>query len=157
VKARGVAGHGQVYAGKPVKNYGAFVRFCVKQAAEEAGWEVLTGPVALAVLVYRERPASKCPKRRPMRPDEVHCISDVGDRTNFVKLAEDSCKGILFKDDCQVVAGEPLKLYGTPERLEILVRAVTETPEELLRRVVEAFSSEPQPAQLAAVGKVQEL
>jgi Holliday junction resolvase RusA-like endonuclease len=128
---------GTMAKAKPERNYSALVRMMATQAAREAHWQRLDGPVGLWVIVYKERPASKTPKRREMRPEELHWITK-SDRTNYIKLAEDALKDIVFKDDAQVIAGEPLKLYGAP-RLEILVRAITETPEELLRRVLEAF------------------
>jgi hypothetical protein len=101
------------------------------------------GRVGVWIVVYKERPASRTPKRREMRPEELHWVTK-SDRTNYLKACEDALKGIVFRDDCQVIAGEPLKLYGTPPRTEIMVRAVWETPEELYARAqAEALAEGP--------------
>ncbi len=44
-----------------------------------------------------------------------------GDRTNLAKWYEDLCQGIIYKNDNQIVGGEPSKYYSETPRTEIKV------------------------------------
>ncbi len=76
------------------------------------GGGLLKGPLRLDVTAYLRRPKRLIYKRKPM-PSVVAPVKP--DRTNILKLAEDSMKGIWWKDDNVVVAGEPLKFYAAGE------------------------------------------
>lgn len=44
-----------------------------------------------------------------------------GDRTNLSKWYEDLCQGIIYKNDSQIVGGEPSKYYSDEPRTEIKI------------------------------------
>jgi Holliday junction resolvase RusA-like endonuclease len=68
-------------------------------------------PVSIELDFYFQKPQSVSKKRTEMvvRPDCDKCIRSV----------LDSCTGVLFEDDAQVVCIVARKHYGCPERVEI--------------------------------------
>jgi Holliday junction resolvase RusA-like endonuclease len=74
----------------------------VARAASDLGAEVLEGPLILSVDVYRPRRS--------------------GDLDNTLKAIQDSLKGILWKDDAQIVEIRARR-YDSKEnpRVEVLV------------------------------------
>jgi Holliday junction resolvase RusA-like endonuclease len=68
-------------------------------------------PVSIEIDFYFQKPPSISKKRTEMvvRPDADKCIRSV----------LDSCTGVLFEDDAQVVSIVARKHYGTPERVEV--------------------------------------
>lgn len=73
-------------------------------------------PVRLTVLFVLRKPAS-APKTRiwpTVKPDCDKLMRAIGD----------ALTGILYEDDAQIVAGSWEKLYGSPERAEIVVEAL---------------------------------
>jgi Holliday junction resolvase RusA-like endonuclease len=69
-------------------------------------------PVSIELDFYFQKPQSVSKKRTEMvvRPDADKCI----------RSCLDSCTGVLFEDDAQVVSIVARKHYGTPERVEVL-------------------------------------
>ena len=109
-------------------------RDLVSSAAERAMFEsrngVLSGPLALALTFYAQRPKShygsgrnsailkpSAPKRPTTRPDV----------TKLVRSVEDACTSIVWRDDSQVVTQYARKFYGAPERCEVIVQAYIST------------------------------
>jgi crossover junction endodeoxyribonuclease RusA len=71
-------------------------------------------PVWVTLNFYLSKPPS-APKRRfspSVKPDV----------DKLVRATLDSLTGVIFKDDAQVVELSASKNYGTPERVEIIVR-----------------------------------
>ena len=68
-------------------------------------------PVSIELDFYFQKPPSVSKKRTEMvvRPDADKCI----------RSCLDSCTGVVFEDDAQVVSIVARKHYGTPERVEI--------------------------------------
>ena len=73
----------------------------------------LTGPVGAHFIFYLPRPIS-LPKKI------IHHLKKP-DLTNLIKGTEDACRGILWKDDAQIVMMIITKKYGDPPRVEIEV------------------------------------
>lgn len=71
-------------------------------------------PVRLDLVFYLEKPQSVGKKRAHMvvKPDI----------DKLVRSTTDALTGILYADDAQVVGMSAFKHYGTPERVEIMVR-----------------------------------
>jgi len=76
------------------------------------------GPVVLDLFFYMPRPVSLPQKYR-------HHIKKP-DRDNLEKSVKDALKGILWKDDSQVVDGRTRKVYGDRVCVVIAVRMITQ-------------------------------
>lgn len=86
----------------------------VKMAAQHAmaGSPAITGPVTLACRFVMPIPASYSKKRAQACLDgqEPHCKKP--DLDNLLKSIKDGCNGVVWRDDCQVVALISKKHYG---------------------------------------------
>lgn len=113
----------------------AFVREASKRSApwrrlvsREAGLAMegqplLDGPLGLRVRVYVVRPKSHY-GARGLRPSAPTAPITRPDLTKYLRGIEDALKGIVWRDDSQVVWQEAQKVYGEPARAEIEVRTV---------------------------------
>jgi Holliday junction resolvase RusA-like endonuclease len=100
-----------------------------KIAHDECGAPLLTGPLKVTLVFYRERPQSHF---------GVSGLNKSGREAPFPitkpdagKLARgtiDAMTGVMYVDDAQIVEEIAIKRYGTPPRAEITVEEVT-TPE----------------------------
>jgi Holliday junction resolvase RusA-like endonuclease len=79
------------------------------------------GPVVLDLFFYLPRPKS-LPKR-------VRHHVKKPDRDNLEKGVKDALKGILWRDDSQVVDGRTRKMYGDPPRVVVAVRLISHDAE----------------------------
>jgi Holliday junction resolvase RusA-like endonuclease len=102
----------------------------VKAAARDRmppDFELLTGPLALTVDFYFQRPAghygsgknaakvlASAPRHPAVRPD----------LTKLVRSLEDAMSGLVWRDDSQIVRQALSKRFGTPERAEVVVATV---------------------------------
>lgn len=85
---------------------------------------LITGPVKLTARFYFARPKSVRRADHTVPPD---C-------SKLVRAAEDSLKGIVWRDDCLVVQIDARKLYGDPPRAEIEVEELQTTHALAVRR-----------------------
>ncbi len=100
-------------------------RLVAKTAQEECGTPLLTGPLKVTLVFYRERPKSHC---------GAVGLNKVGRETPYPitkpdsgKLARgtiDAMTGIMYQDDAQIVDDITLKRYGSPARVEITVEQI---------------------------------
>lgn len=83
-------------------------------ACRPAYWP--NGPIALTVSFELPRPQSHYTKKglRPLAPPYCYVKPDA---SNMLKLVEDACNGLLWRDDAQVVKVECIKVYadGPPQ------------------------------------------
>jgi crossover junction endodeoxyribonuclease RusA len=77
-------------------------------------------PVSVAYRFFFERPPS-IPKKRV-----AHVVKP--DLDKLIRSTTDAMTGILYADDAQIVASMAIKAYGSPARVEIIVRI---DPQEL--------------------------
>jgi len=84
-------------------------RSAVREAAEHAvtiaGWAQVSGPVELEVMFYLDRPSSVSTAKRPhptVPPDLDKLLRAVGD----------SCSGVIYDDDSQVIRTLAWKVYA---------------------------------------------
>ena len=81
----------------------------------------LTGPISLVVLVYRSIPKS-FPKKRTIQAQEGYIRPITRpDIDNIVKGVKDSLKGVIWKDDSQVVTLTAKKYYSDVPRIEVVI------------------------------------
>jgi Holliday junction resolvase RusA-like endonuclease len=108
---------GVVFTPKVTASAEAEIRWLLHQAQAPR----FEGPVFMQLKAFFLRPKS-CPKKRlfpAVRPD----------LDNVVKLVKDACNTILFHDDAQICQVTAFKLYGDPERIELLVGEMTDLSE----------------------------
>lgn len=80
------------------------------------------GPVAMDLFFYLPRPKS-LPKR------VVHHLKKP-DKGNLEKGVEDTLKGLIWRDDSQVIDGRVRKQYGDPPRVVIALQLFDATEPE---------------------------
>jgi Holliday junction resolvase RusA-like endonuclease len=84
------------------------------------GRELLRGPIGLRLVFIRARPKAHYGKRG-LLPSAPKYPTTKPDLTKYVRGVEDALRGVVWKDDSQVVSQANDKRYGSPERVEILV------------------------------------
>lgn len=84
------------------------------------GREILEGPLWLNALFVVARPKSHY-GRRGLLPSAPSHPTVRPDATKLLRAVEDAMKGIVYRDDAQVVRQVAFKDYGHPERVEIQV------------------------------------
>lgn len=91
-------------------------RRAVSKAASQAvwtsGWVVTDRPIRLYLEFHLERPKSHYDKRG-LKQDAPHYHTKRPDATKLLRSVEDSCTGIVWSDDAQVVRQEVRKSYVT--------------------------------------------
>lgn len=105
-------------------------RHAVATAAAEAlpeGFELTHGPVEVIVTFFFKRPQSHYRTGRhagELKPGAPNVCTSGYDLDKLQRAIGDALQGVVLRDDKQIVHWAPWKLYGTPERAEILVRPV---------------------------------
>lgn len=117
-RARFVRTTGRAYTPEPTARYENLVRMCAAQAMVGRG--LFVGPVSLVVAAVFEHPKSWSKKRRA----GAAWHESKPDGSNVLKSVEDALNGVCWVDDSQVALATVEKRYGTPARVEILVRAL---------------------------------
>ena len=114
-----VAGHAMAYDPKESRDY----KQCVRLAALEVRPEKpLEGALSLAVTVYKSMPKSMSKKKAAQAIAGDLRPTTRPDLDNLIKGIKDAIKGIIWKDDSQVVNIYAAKWYGEVPRVEISVR-----------------------------------
>lgn len=137
IKRAGVA-TGQVAvvdANPRAKSWQREVRDVVRETMEAQGQSMLTGPLELDLAFYVTRPKGHYGTGRNARIVKPAAPGFPTGRPDALKLArgtEDACTGLAWRDDAQVVDLRVRKLYGAPERCEIVIRPALSSPESLL-------------------------
>lgn len=98
----------------------------VRKAYMDCGGTKFDGAVSAIIGCYFEIPESYTKKRRAACEinEERPTGKNLGDCDNLAKSVLDSLNGIAFKDDSQVVDLDVSKLWGSPARVEVILRNV---------------------------------
>lgn len=100
----------------------------VKLAAAEQmqGKFLFEGPLALSVSVYRSIPKSFSKKKMALAEQGIERPITKPDVDNYVKAIKDALKGIVWRDDSQIVDYVPPfgKFYSSKPRIEVEIREV---------------------------------
>lgn len=88
-------------------------------------------PLHVEFHFYIPIPKSYSKKVRKAIDEGTHMAVKRPDLSNYIKLVEDACNGILWHDDSQVVQLLARKEYSSTPRTEIIVKELqpTDTPE----------------------------
>ena len=93
--------------------------------------ELLAGPVELQLVFFVARPKSHYGTGRNaavVKPSAPVFPITRPDCTKLVRCVEDALTNVIWRDDAQVVHQVAGKRYGTPERCEITITPLHETP-----------------------------
>ena len=96
-------------------------------AVKESGWKCASGPITLYVEFRFARPKShyRTGKNATLLKESApfwHIQKP--DRTKLLRCLEDSFKGVLWKDDSQVMSGEACKYWGEVDAAHVRVDTV---------------------------------
>lgn len=120
----GTIGVAMVDDSKNGKNWRADVKTAATTAMSEARLRLFDGPVRLELTFVRSRPKSHFRTGRNshlLRSGAPHYPDTRPDLTKMLRAVEDALKGIVWRDDGQVVGQSNWKQYGEAERAEISV------------------------------------
>jgi len=104
------------------RNEQAVIRVFAAQAM--GGRALLEGPIDLRLAVYLPIAASWSKKKKHAARDGSIRPTGRPDIDNFIKLAMDAVKSIVWQDDSQVVTLASWKLYSAEPRLVIEIRQI---------------------------------
>lgn len=90
------------------------------------------GPLGVKVRFYMARPKGHFGKRG-LRPSAPPYPAVKPDATKLWRAVEDALEGIVYANDAQIVQQDIAKLYGEPERCEVvLFEVVTDGQTEMI-------------------------
>ncbi len=118
-----VNGRAMAFTPAATRKYEAHARLAAQEAM--SGRTLLEGPVRVSIAAYLPIPSSWSGKRQRMAEAGLIKPTKRPDCDNYLKAALDSCNGIVFRDDAQVIDARVVKAYARKPRLEIRVESLT--------------------------------
>jgi Holliday junction resolvase RusA-like endonuclease len=82
-------------------------------------YAVITGPVRLSLVFYLPIPASWSKKDRLQAQEGKVHHTGKPDLDNLIKSVSDGLNGVVYVDDCQIVAIDAMKVYDINPRVEV--------------------------------------
>ena len=123
-KARARTGHGFAYTPKQTASYEAWVKLCASQEMQSR--PLLEGPLRVHIVCSLAIPQSWSKKKqRAAAAGEIKPTTRP-DADNVEKAIWDACKGIVWKDDSQVVEWSGVKAYDGMPQVAVTVEALEE-------------------------------
>jgi crossover junction endodeoxyribonuclease RusA len=106
-------------------------RQAVAAAALQAmnGHELYTGPLSLVARFTLRRPAAHYGTGRNagrLKPSAPSYVRTKPDADKLIRAVADALTGIAYRDDSQLVALHAVKMYGAPERAELILQELRE-------------------------------
>ena len=111
----------RAYDPKKSRDYKDYVRLV---AVEKAPKEPIDGPVSLTIRVFRPIPKSFSKKKAELAENGSLRPTTKPDADNFLKSIKDALKGIIWRDDSQVVDVYVGKWYSSRPRIEIEIQEI---------------------------------
>jgi Holliday junction resolvase RusA-like endonuclease len=112
-------GHAQIVDAN--KNVGAWKdRVALAASLAMTGLELFEGPLVLRAHIELVRPKGHI-GARGLKPSAPPYPIVKPDLTKYVRALEDALKGIVWRDDAQVVRHDTMKAYGLRDRVSIVV------------------------------------
>ena len=99
-------------------------------AREVSTGTLLEGPLVFEATFFRPRPKAHFRQNGELSKAGLASLAPdtKPDLTKLIRAAEDSLRGVLWRDDSQVVEQVTAKRWGEPARVEIAVRALELPP-----------------------------
>lgn len=123
-----IGGHARAYDPKKSVDYKRIVAY---HAMQHKPKHLLEGELEVEILIYKE--SLKSFSKRNMELAELGQLRPVTkpDADNYAKGPLDAMKGIIWKDDGQIVDLIARKFYSNKPRIEITVRTLDEIQTKL--------------------------
>jgi Holliday junction resolvase RusA-like endonuclease len=123
-----IGGHARAYDPKKSVDYKKIVAYHAMQHKPKL---LLEGELEVEILIYKE--SLKSFSRKNMELAELGQLRPVTkpDADNYAKGPLDAMKGIIWKDDGQIVDLIARKFYSSKPRIEITIRTLGEIQTEL--------------------------
>lgn len=123
--ARMNAGGVRTYDPAKCRTYKEFVAW---HAARMRPASLITGPVAVTIRVYKNPPASWSKVKTAAALAGMTYPTTKPDIDNLAKGICDGCKGIIWRDDAQIVRLLVEKHYAQEQRAEVEIEEIREVP-----------------------------
>lgn len=111
------------YTPAKTRNFESFIK---RNAQRQYQQEPLVGPLSLKVVFYIERPKTVKRQFPEVKPD----------LDNYIKAISDSLNGVVYKDDCQIIKIQAIKLYA-PIRPFIEVEIKKVEQQQLIKQEID--------------------
>jgi len=123
-----IGGHARAYDPKKSVDYKKIVAY---HAMQHKPKQLLKGELEVEILIFKE--CLKSFSRKNMELAELGQLRPITkpDADNYAKGPLDAMKGIIWKDDGQIVDLIARKFYSSRPRIEITVRTLGEIQESL--------------------------
>lgn len=120
-RASTAGGFVKLYDPAKSRDYKDYVRLA---ASEHAPSALLEGPIGMMVTVYRSMPKylSKYPNKAAAAERGEILPTTKPDTDNYLKGVKDALKGVIWKDDSQVVEVFARKRYSAKPRIEVKIK-----------------------------------
>lgn len=115
-----------VYDPKKSRDYKREIKAEAVKVRPEKPWE---GPVSLEIRIYKSIPKSFSGRKRKLAVIGGLRPTTKPDVSNVCKGIEDAIKGIIIRDDSQIVNLSVYKWYSENPRAEIIIRRLEATDE----------------------------
>lgn len=122
-RASTFGGFVRMYDPKKSSDFKDYVRLV---ASQYAPGKLLEGPLVLQLRIYKPIPKSFSKKKTVQAEAGQLRPTNKPDVDNYVKGIKDALKGVIWKDDSQVVDLVAGKYYGERPRVEITISEVME-------------------------------
>lgn len=104
------------------RDYKDYVRLAAREYAPAA---LLEGALGIAITAYRSTPKSFSKKKAAEAERGEILPVTKPDADNYLKGVKDALKGIIWKDDSQVVDAFVRKRYSNRPRIEVKIKELT--------------------------------
>ncbi len=124
-EAEGSVINGKVKMRDPLKSKN-FKQYVALVASQYRPKQVITGPVAMDVRVFRSMPKAVSGSKRKKENAEKGLLRPVTkpDVDNYVKGVKDALNHLIYKDDSQVVDLKVSKFYSEEPRVEVIITEI---------------------------------
>lgn len=109
----------------------AYKKLVAYHAMQHKPKQLLEGELSVEILVFKESLKSFSKKKMELAESGQLRPTTKPDADNYAKGPLDALKGIIWKDDGQVVDLVARKFYSSKPRIEVTVRTLDETQIEL--------------------------
>jgi Holliday junction resolvase RusA-like endonuclease len=116
-------GFTRAYDPKNSKDYKDYVKLA---ATEHAPAALLEGPIGMVLTVYRSTPKSFSKKKSAQAEAGQIVPTTKPDVDNYLKGVKDALKGVIWKDDSQVVEVFARKRYSARPRIEVKIKELSQ-------------------------------
>ncbi|WP_348772908.1 RusA family crossover junction endodeoxyribonuclease [Paenibacillus sp. Marseille-P2973] len=109
-------GFAKAYDPEKSKDYKDYVRLAASQHAPAF---LLEGPIQMTLIAYRSIPKSFSKKKAAEAEAGIVFPTTKPDADNYLKGVKDALKGVIWRDDSQVVDATVRKRYSNRPRIEV--------------------------------------